>query len=59
MFTCFDTMTRRYSWKVNRPLRQRFCHVVVSWKNTEGEAPEKPLKWSFQINRNAAYLPRS
>lgn len=54
----FDTMTRRYSWKVNRPLRQRFCHVIVTWKNSEGEAPEKPLKWSFQIDRNAAYLPR-
>jgi len=54
----FDTMTRRYSWKVNRPLRQRFCHIAVTWKNIEGESPDKPLKWSFQINRNAAYLPR-
>ncbi len=55
----FDTMTRRYSWQVNRALRQRFCHVVVNWKDTDGKAPEKPLKWSFQIDRNSAYLPKN
>lgn len=55
----FDLMTRRYTWKVNRHLRQRFCHIVVTWKDTEGVAPEKTLKWSFQIDRNAAYLPKN
>jgi peptidoglycan/xylan/chitin deacetylase (PgdA/CDA1 family) len=53
----FDAMTRRYSWQVNRPLRQRFCHIVVTWKDTAGKSPDEPLKWSFQIDRNAAYLP--
>ena len=55
----FDEMTRRLSWKINRPLRQRFCHVVVNWKDTEGKASENPLKWSFQIDRNSAYLPNN
>jgi peptidoglycan/xylan/chitin deacetylase (PgdA/CDA1 family) len=53
----FDETTRRLSWTINRPLRQRFCHVLVNWKNDQGEPPERPLKWSFQIDRNSAYLP--
>jgi len=55
----FDESTRRLSWKINRPLRQRFCHVAVAWKDSKGKAPEKPLQWSFQIDRNAAYLPKN
>jgi peptidoglycan/xylan/chitin deacetylase (PgdA/CDA1 family) len=53
----FDPSTRRFSWKVNRRLRRRFCHVTVTWKNTEGKSTEKPLSWSFEIDRSAAYLP--
>jgi peptidoglycan/xylan/chitin deacetylase (PgdA/CDA1 family) len=46
-----------FSWQVNRRLRQPICQVQVSWKDTEGKAAEAPLKWSFQIDREAAYLP--
>lgn len=46
-----------FSWQVNRRLRQSICQVQVSWKDTEGKAVETPLKWSFQIDREAAYLP--
>lgn len=46
-----------FSWQVNRRLRQPICQVQVSWKDTEGKAAESPLKWSFQIDREAAYLP--
>jgi hypothetical protein len=55
----FDPSTRCISWKVDRRLRRRFCHVTVEWKNTEGKAPEKPLDWSFEIDRSAAYLPKT
>jgi hypothetical protein len=46
-----------FSWQVNRRLRQPVCQVQVTWKDTEGKAVEPPLKWSFQIDRDAAYLP--
>lgn len=46
-----------FSWQVNRRLRQPVCQVQVTWKDTEGKAVETPLKWSFQIDREAAYLP--
>jgi len=52
----FNPKTKHYSWQVQRPLRQPTCEVVVSWRNLEGEAPEKPLRWTFQIDREAAYL---
>jgi peptidoglycan/xylan/chitin deacetylase (PgdA/CDA1 family) len=46
-----------FSWQVNRRLRQPVCQVQVTWKDIEGKAVETPLKWSFQIDRDAAYLP--
>jgi peptidoglycan/xylan/chitin deacetylase (PgdA/CDA1 family) len=46
-----------FSWQVNRRLRQPICQVQVTWKDTEGKTTETPLKWSFQIDREAAYLP--
>lgn len=46
-----------FSWQVNRRLRQPVCQVQVTWKDTAGKDTETPLKWSFQIDRGAAYLP--
>jgi len=46
-----------FSWQVNRRLRQQVCHVQVTWKTTDGKETETPLKWAFQIDREAAYLP--
>lgn len=46
-----------FSWQVNRRLRQPVCHVQVTWKTKDGKPTETPLKWSFQIDRGAAYLP--
>ena len=46
-----------FSWQVNRRLRQPLCHVQVTWKTTDGKDAETPLKWAFQIDREAAYLP--
>lgn len=53
----FTPDSGRYSWRVNRPLRQSTCKVMVSWKDAAGKAPETPLQWSFQIDRDSAYLP--
>ena len=53
----FAPETGKYSWQVNRSLRQPVCKVSVSWKDTAGKPPENPLRWSFQIDRDSAYLP--
>ncbi len=46
-----------FSWQVNRRLRQEVCSVVVTWKDLAGADATEPLRWSFQIDRGAAYLP--
>jgi peptidoglycan/xylan/chitin deacetylase (PgdA/CDA1 family) len=49
--------TGRFSWLVNRRLRHPSSQVSISWKNLEGQAVTPPLSWSFQIDRDSAYLP--
>lgn len=49
--------TGRLTWQVNRRLRQQTCQVSVSWKNMAGKATPVPLRWSFQIDLQSAYLP--
>lgn len=53
----FSPETKKFSWQINRRLRQASCQVAITWKDTAGKAPETPLKWSFQIDRESAYLP--
>ena len=53
----FNAETMKLSWQVNRRLRQPGCTVVVTWKDIAGNAPESPLRWSFQIDLESAYLP--
>lgn len=77
----FNPATGHLAWQVDRPLRQRFCHVAVSWRSTTNEmtraaststttttaqpatpgrpdnAPPRTLRWSFEIDPSAAYLP--
>lgn len=53
----FSADTKKLSWLVNRRLRQPTCQVSIHWKDTTGKACETPLRWSFQIDREAAYLP--
>lgn len=53
----FTPETGKYSWQVNRRLRQDVCKVSVSWKDSAGATPDAPLRWSFQIDRDSAYLP--
>ncbi len=49
----------KFSWTVNRRLRHLTTQITVSWKDFDGNPPEKPLRWSFQIDRESAYLPDS
>lgn len=52
----FSPETRRFSWQVNRRLRQPSCQVAIYWKNAAGKATDTPLRWAFQLDREAAYL---
>lgn len=47
--------TREIAWTVNRPLRQQACKVSVQWKLKGASKYEPSLKWSFGIDRVAAY----
>lgn len=53
----FASETKKFSWQVNRRLRQTTCQVAITWKDSKGKTTESPLRWSFQIDREAAYLP--
>lgn len=53
----FDAATKTTSWQVNRPLRQPTCQVSVSWKGADGKPVEPALRWSFRLDREAAYQP--
>ncbi len=53
----FSAESKTYSWQVNRRLRQTSCQVAITWKDTTGKAHEIPLRWSFQVDRESAYLP--
>jgi peptidoglycan/xylan/chitin deacetylase (PgdA/CDA1 family) len=53
----FASEGKIFSWQVNRRLRQPVCNVLVTWKTTDGKDAETPLKWGFQIDKEAAYLP--
>lgn len=53
----FAATSGKLSWQVNRRLRQPTCQVAISWKDSAGKAVETPLRWSFQLDREAAYLP--
>lgn len=54
----FDPATKKLSWKLNRRIRQQSCDVSITWKDTAtGKPHPTPLRWSFRIDRNAAYQP--
>lgn len=54
----FDPELKALSWQTNRRLRGASCQVQVSWKDRSGKPPEVPLRWSFQIDKEAAYVPQ-
>lgn len=54
----WDPESATLSWTLNRRLRLPACQVHVSWKDADGKSPEQPLRWSFLVDREAAYVPR-
>jgi len=53
----FNPVTKLYSWTVNRPLRHRMCEISVQWRRDGADKYETPMRWSFLIEREAAYQP--
>lgn len=52
----FNPSTKRFSWQVNRRLRHPSCEVVITWQDSGGKTTGPPLRWSFHIDREAAYF---
>lgn len=52
----FNADTGTFSWTPNRRLRHPICRVEVSWQHADGSLPDKPLIWSFQLDRESIYL---
>ncbi len=55
----FDAASGSFSWTPNRRLRHQIYRIEIQWRDNDGERPENPLTWSFQIDRTAAYLGES
>jgi peptidoglycan/xylan/chitin deacetylase (PgdA/CDA1 family) len=53
----YDAEKGKYVWQVNRRLREKVCTVQVSWKDKAGKVVEEPMKWSFEVDLEAGYLP--
>lgn len=53
----FDAASKTYSWKVNRPIRKRTCTAIVTWGRSNSTEKEADIKWSFLIDKQAAYIP--
>ncbi|MFP6885752.1 MAG: polysaccharide deacetylase family protein [Roseibacillus sp.] len=51
----YEPDTSQLSWTVNRRLRHRVCEVNVQWRLKGRTKYESPLRWSFLIEREAAY----
>ena len=54
----WDADAKSLTWQVNRRLRTPTCRVEVSWKDENGKTTETPLRWTFRIDPEEAYLPQ-
>jgi len=54
----WDADEKSFQWQVNRRLRTPTCRVEVSWKDEAGKSPETPLRWTFRLDPEEAYMPQ-
>lgn len=55
----YDPETKTISWEVNRRLRTHHCSVSLQWKLIEAKSHEPPMEWTFVIDKEAAYTPKT
>ncbi len=53
----FDENTKQLTWQVNRRLRTDSCQVSVTWKGSDKKTTAPPVRWTFAIDKEAAYQP--
>ncbi|HCQ39929.1 MAG TPA: hypothetical protein DIV39_12300 [Verrucomicrobiales bacterium] len=51
----YDSASGAVRWKVDRRLRHRVCEVNVQWQIEGRKKNESPMRWSFVVEREAAY----
>ncbi|MFT6793204.1 MAG: peptidoglycan/xylan/chitin deacetylase (PgdA/CDA1 family) [Rubritalea sp.] len=55
----YDPETQISSWKVNRRLRSQHCSASVQWKLIDAESYQPLMEWTFVIDKEAAYTPKT
>ena len=55
----YNTESKTFSWEVNRPLRRKHCTTTVTWKTTGAKDREPPIEWTFVIDKQGAYTPKT
>ena len=51
----WDDTKKTFSWKVNRPVRVPVIEASVQWRLKGNSEYELPMRWSFQVDLEAAY----
>lgn len=54
----WDKEKKTASWTLNRPLAKDSCNAEVRWKLQGGKKYEMPIKWTFLVDKTAAYAPK-
>jgi peptidoglycan/xylan/chitin deacetylase (PgdA/CDA1 family) len=55
----YDPETKTINWKVNRRLRSHHCSASVQWKLIDAESYQPAMEWTFVIDKEAAYTPKT
>ena len=55
----YDEETKVASWQINRPLRMQHCSVSIQWKITDASDYQPTMEWTFVIDKEAAYTPKT
>jgi len=55
----YDPETKTITWKVNRRLRSDHCSASVQWKLIDTKSYQPAMEWTFVIDKEAAYTPKT
>ncbi len=55
----YNPETKTISWTVNRPLRTHHCTTSVQWKLIDESDYQPAMEWTFVIDKEAAYTPKT
>ncbi len=53
----YSAESKQAQFQINRKIRTATCSVSLQWRLKGQKNYEAPMRWTFAINRNAAYLP--